>query len=77
MTLYQLCTGRLPFVSDTMAGLAHKICNETQVDVRKIRSEIPACLGRIINKAMQKQKENRYKSGAQMAKSLRQCRETL
>jgi CHASE2 domain-containing sensor protein/tRNA A-37 threonylcarbamoyl transferase component Bud32 len=77
VTLYQLSTGKLPFVSDTMAGLAHKICNENPPDIRKLRDDIPACLVRIINKAMQKQKENRYKSGAQMAKSLRQCRETL
>jgi len=77
VTLYQLSTGKLPFVSDTMAGLAHRICNENPPDIRKLRSDIPACLVRIINKAMQKQKENRYKSGAQMAKSLRQCRETL
>jgi serine/threonine-protein kinase len=77
VTLYQLSTGKLPFVSDTMAGLAHKICNENPPDIRKLRDDIPACLARIINKAMQKQKDNRYKSGAQMAKSLRQCRETL
>jgi serine/threonine-protein kinase len=77
VTLYQLSTGKLPFVSDTMAGLAHKICNENPPDIRKLRSDIPACLVRIINKSMQKQKDNRYKSGAQMAKSLRQCRETL
>ena len=76
-TLYQLTTGQLPFVSDTFAGLTHKICNEKQVDVTKIRSDLPACLNRIINKAMRKQREDRYKSGAQMAKALRLCRDSL
>ena len=75
-TLYQLTTGQLPFASDTFAGLTHKICNEKPVDVTKIRSEIPPCLGRIINKAMRKQREDRYKNGAQMAKALRMCRES-
>jgi serine/threonine-protein kinase len=75
-TLYQLTTGQLPFAADTFAGLTHKICNEKQVDVTKIRSEIPACLSRIINKAMRKQREDRYKNGAQMAKALRLCRES-
>jgi serine/threonine-protein kinase len=75
-TLYQLATGQLPFVSDSFAGLTHKICNEKPVDVTKIRSEIPPCLSRIINKAMRKQREDRYKNGAQMAKALRMCRES-
>ncbi len=74
-TLYQLTTGQLPFVSDTFAGLTHQICNEKQVDVTKIRSDIPACVSRIINKAMRKQREDRYVNGAQMAKALRLCRE--
>ena len=73
-TLYQLTTGKLPFISDTVAGVTHKICNEKQIDVRKIRAEIPACLSRVINKALQKNKEDRYKSGAQMARALRLCR---
>jgi serine/threonine protein kinase len=76
-TLYQLTTGQLPFVADTFAELAHKICNEKQVDAIKIRSDLPACLNRIINKAMRKQREDRYKTGAQMAKALRMCRESL
>ena len=76
-SLYQLTTGKLPFVSDTFAGLTHMICNEKQVDVTKIRSDIPACVNRIINKAMRKQREDRYKNGAQMAKALRLCRDSL
>lgn len=72
-TLYQLATGKLPFNSDTVAGVTHMICNEKQVDAKKIRDDIPACLSRIINKSLQKNKEDRYKNGAQMAKALRQC----
>ena len=60
-----------------LAGLTYKICNEKQVDVTRIRPELPLCLSRIINKAMRKQREDRYKNGAQMAKSLRLCRESL
>ena len=76
-TLYQLTTGQLPFIADTFAALAHKICNEKQVDAIKIRGDLPACLNRIINKAMRKQREDRYKNGAQMARALRLCRESL
>lgn len=76
-TLYQLTTGQLPFVSDTIAGLTYKICNEKHVDVTKINKDIPACLSRIINKALRKQRQDRYKNGAQMAKALRLCRDSL
>lgn len=73
ITLYQLTTGKLPFISDTVAGVTHLICNEKQVDAKSIRKDIPACLNRIINKSLKKNKEDRYKNGAQMAKALRQC----
>ncbi|MGB5395680.1 MAG: serine/threonine-protein kinase, partial [Gammaproteobacteria bacterium] len=73
-TLYQLTTGRFPFSADSVAGMTHKICTEQQTDAQKIRADIPACLSRIINKAMKKNKAERYISGAQMAKALRQCR---
>ena len=76
-TLYQLTTGQLPFIADSFAALTHKVCHEEQVDVTKIRSDLPACLNRIINRAMRKEREDRYKTGAQMAKALSQCRESL
>ncbi len=72
-TLYQLTTGKLPFNADTVAGVTHMICNEKHVDAKSIRNDIPACLNRVINKALKKNKDDRYKNGAQMAKALRQC----
>ncbi|MCK4710116.1 MAG: serine/threonine protein kinase, partial [Gammaproteobacteria bacterium] len=75
--LYQLSTGKLPFIAETLSGLIYKICNEKQVDAAKIRSEVPACFSRIINKSIHKQREERYKTGAQMAKSLRKCLNSL
>ncbi len=74
-TLYQLSTGQLPFVGENFAELAHKICNEKQVDATRIRGDLPPWLSRVSNKAMRKQREERYKSGAQMARALRQCRD--
>lgn len=72
-TMYQLTTGKLPFISESVGGVIHKICNEQQESAQKVRGDIPACLSRIINKAMQKKKSDRYTNAAQMAKALRQC----
>jgi serine/threonine-protein kinase len=76
-TLYQLSTGKMPFVSDTLSGLIYKICNVKHEDASKVREAVPPCLSRVINKALSKDREDRYKNGAQMAKALRMCRNSL
>jgi serine/threonine-protein kinase len=72
--LYELTTGRLPFKAENMAGVMHKVCNEQQPDAISVRADIPECLDRIIDRAMQKNKADRYASGAEMASALRKCR---
>ncbi len=74
ITLYQLSTGKLPFKAEDLSGQIHKICNEKQIDAHKINKKVPACLSRIINKALSKNRDSRYASAAQMAKALRKCR---
>jgi CHASE2 domain-containing sensor protein len=73
VTLYQLFTGELPFQADSMAALAYKIIHEKPQSIRKLRSELPACLTRIINKAMDKDPKNRYQDGNSLAEALRRC----
>ncbi|MDJ0833372.1 MAG: serine/threonine-protein kinase [Gammaproteobacteria bacterium] len=77
ITLYELSTGRLPFMSESLSGQVFKICNEKQIDANKVRPQVPACLSRVINKALNKKLDDRYVSGAQMAKSLRQCLKSM
>ena len=69
--LYQLLSGSLPFKADSMASLMFKITNEEAPDVRTIRAEIPAPLATVINKAMTKDVEQRYQTGAEFASDLR------
>ena len=71
--LYQLFTGELPFNADTMAALAYKITNDKQKGIRRVRSELPACLSRIINKALEKNPKQRFSSASAMAEALRRC----
>ena len=73
VTLYQLFTGVLPFQADSMAALAYKIIHEKPQSIRKLRSELPTCLTRIINKALEKEPKNRYQDGNSMAEALRRC----
>jgi serine/threonine-protein kinase len=71
--LYQMSSGRLPFEGDSMAQLMFKIANEAQPDIRGINPQVPECLAAIIDRAMAKDMEQRYQTGAEMAQDLRAC----
>jgi eukaryotic-like serine/threonine-protein kinase len=71
VSFYQLLTGTLPFKADSLANLAYKITNEKFTPVRELRSDLPASATRIINKAMHKQPEKRYATGADMVRALK------
>jgi len=63
VTLYQMLTGELPFIGESLASLMYKIANEKHPDVRLFRPDLPSCVSRIINKALAKEPENRFQSG--------------
>lgn len=77
VSLYQLACGKLPFEGDSMAQLMYRISNEPHTDIRLVRADIPPCLVAIVDKALAKDNESRYSSGAEMAEALRQCASSL
>ncbi len=75
VTLYQLFTGRLPFEGDSLTSLMYHITHEKPKGIRKLRPELPTCLTRLINKALEKQRDKRYANGQAMAEAIRRCAE--
>jgi serine/threonine-protein kinase len=71
VTLYQLLTGRLPFVNDSMALLMRAIANDPAPDVRTLRPDLPEALANVVTLALEKRPETRYADGTQMASDLR------
>jgi len=74
--LYQMVIGKLPFQGESMATLMYKIANEPHQDIAEIRPELAAqrpCLSEIINKALQKDVNQRYQTGADMARDIQAC----
>jgi len=69
--LYQMCTGRLPFVGESMAQLMFKIANEPAPDIHALRPDLPPALVAVIDKALVKDPDQRYQRGAEMAADLR------
>src|ERR1700722_7377818 len=77
VSLFQLLTGRLPFTADSMTGLMQQIAEAPHPPLRAVRPDLPACVDSIIDRALAKNPEARFESGAQMAASLEDCRSRL
>lgn len=77
VTVYQMLTGELPFIGESLASLMYKIANEKHPDVRLFRPDLPSCVSRIINKSLAKEVDNRFQSGERFSSALERCLERL
>jgi CHASE2 domain-containing sensor protein/tRNA A-37 threonylcarbamoyl transferase component Bud32 len=77
VTLYQLLTGRLPFVGDYVANLIYRITTQKHPAIKKIRPSLNASISRIINKTLQKNPEERYANGAELTEALLRCQDKV
>lgn len=59
VVLYEMLTGRIPFMGETPVSIALKHLQETPVPVREINPTIPASVEDIVDSAMQKDPELR------------------
>jgi serine/threonine-protein kinase len=73
ITIYQLLTGSAPFRADSIPKLMDKILNESHIPIRELRSDLPACIDAIVNKALAKNPAERFRTGLEMAIALREC----
>jgi serine/threonine-protein kinase len=71
--LYQMSSGKLPFEGDSMAQLMFRIANEPHPDVRGVNPALPDCVVAIIDRALTKDPDTRYQTGAEFAKDVRTC----
>ena len=74
VSLFQLLTGHLPFTADSMTGLMQQIAETPHPPVRAFRPDLPACVEDVVNRALAKNPEARFESGAQMAAALDDCK---
>ena len=71
--LYQLVCGALPFQGDSMAQLMYKIANDPPIEALSLNPALPECLLASLERALAKSTQERFASGEQMAKALRDC----
>jgi serine/threonine protein kinase len=75
--LYEMATGRLAFPGESLATTFDGILNRAPRPARSIAPELPAKLEEIINKALEKDRDLRYQSAAEMRTDLRRLRRDL
>ncbi len=75
--LYQMCIGKLPFTGDSMASLMYQIANDPHPEPLSVKEDLPPCVADIINKALEKDVEKRYKDGNLFAQDIKQCLITI
>ncbi|RZU63181.1 Stk1 family PASTA domain-containing Ser/Thr kinase [Zhihengliuella halotolerans] len=73
--LFELLTGRPPFVGDSAVSVAYQHVGEDALAPSALNDDVPAAFDPLLAKALQKDRENRFQDAAAFAHALREARE--
>ncbi len=71
VVLYEMLTGQKPFRGEDMTSLMYQIAREHHPPPRSINSKVPPVVERIIDKALEKDVEQRYQKAGQLSEHLK------
>ena len=75
--LFEMVTGRPPFEGETSLAVAHKHRYEPAPDPRTINPQLPADLGRLILRCLEKEREKRFQTTEELLADLASIEETI
>jgi len=77
VVLFEMATGMQPFVGNTSAVIFHCILNEAAVSIEEHNAKAPVELDRIISKALEKDRDLRAQTAAELRADLKRLKRDL
>jgi TolB-like protein/Tfp pilus assembly protein PilF/predicted Ser/Thr protein kinase len=77
VVLYEMFSGQLPFKGDHDQAVVYSILNEKPRSITAMRPEIPNSIEQVIDKAMEKDSDNRYQNIAELLEDLKSISEGI
>ena len=68
--LYQLISGRMPFIADTLPALCLAVINDAPPSLESVRKNLPHGLAQVVMKCLAKHKDERYRNVHELAMAL-------
>jgi eukaryotic-like serine/threonine-protein kinase len=77
VVLYEMATGQLPFRGESSGLIFEAILNRHPASIVRVNPDLPAELDRIVQKALEKDRELRYQSAADLRGDLKRLKREL